>query len=87
MYATFYNACLQGAELADMALRNIPPMIAMHLMWSLWAFSFSHIERPPVIDLSFLLKETVFPVAKFLASTESATELVARIAQARILIA
>jgi hypothetical protein len=78
--------CMQGAELADMALQNIPLMIVMHLMWSLWAFSFSHIGRPPPVDVSLLLKDTVVPVATFLSSLESANELVARISQARALV-
>lgn len=74
---------MQGAELADMALQNIPVMVTMHVVWSLWAFSFSHVALAPAFDLSLLLQPTVVPVATFMASAESAAELVARVTQVR----
>lgn len=75
------GACMQGAELADMALQNIPLMITMHLAWSLWAFSFSHIALAPPVDMSFLLQYTVVPVATFISSSESTNLLVTRVTE------
>ena len=58
-------------------------MLSMHLVWSLWAFSFSHVALPPALDLGALLRRTVAPVATVLTSAASANDLVERVTQVR----
>jgi hypothetical protein len=72
---------VQSAALADMAVENIPLMILMHLCWSLWAYSFSHVAVPPLFDLSFVLQYTVVPVTKVLGLSDGVDTIVTRVTQ------
>jgi hypothetical protein len=56
-------------------------MILMHLCWSLWAYSFSHVAVPPLFDLSFVLQYTVVPVTKVLGLSDGVDTIVTRVTQ------
>lgn len=58
-------------------------MVVLHLLWSLWAFSFSYVSQPPFVNLAPLLDLTVLPAGTFLSNRESTAAVIARVTQVR----
>ena len=77
-----YAGCVQSTDVGDMAVRNLRIIVLLHLLWTLWAFSFTYVQGS--LTAAKLFVETIIaPAAALVLDDADAAALADRVTQVR----